>query len=242
MADQSSDSEVEEERIGGAIPSGSDESDSDVDAEEGLRDQVADVPFEELQKARSNGGTSLFARNKPKIDTKRANKNRPMEITSRKPVPRFREVIQAPKRVIRDPRFESLCGQFEESKFKSAYSFLYNEKLPAECRELQKIVKKRDGDEDAEADLSRIEKQLKEEEERRKQATKTAQMKSKQKEALKKGNKPFYLKKSEMRKEELIDKFNELKSSGKLEKYMAKRRRKNAAKDHRFVPYRRNVD
>lgn len=33
MGDQSSDSEVEEERTGEAIPSGSDESDSDVDAE-----------------------------------------------------------------------------------------------------------------------------------------------------------------------------------------------------------------
>ncbi|KAL2623842.1 hypothetical protein R1flu_008087 [Riccia fluitans] len=38
-----------------------------------------------------------------KVDTKRANKNRPMEITSKKPVGRFREVIQAPKRfAVRD--------------------------------------------------------------------------------------------------------------------------------------------
>ncbi|CAM6086570.1 unnamed protein product [Calypogeia fissa] len=242
MGDQSSDSEVEEERTGEPIPSGSDESDSDGDAEEGLREQVADVPFEELQKARSNGGAPLFARNKPKILAKRANKNRPMEVTSRKPVPRFREVIQAPKRVIRDPRFEAGCGQFEESKFKSAYSFLYNEQLPAERRELQKVLKKRKADDDAEAKLTWIEKQLKEEEERRKQVTKTAQIKAKQQQAFKQGKKPFYLKKSEIRKEELVEKFKELKSSGKLEKYMEKRRRKNASKDHRYVPYRRNVD
>ncbi|KAL2612542.1 hypothetical protein R1flu_024234 [Riccia fluitans] len=34
------------------------------------------------------------------VDTKRANKNRLMEVTSKKPVGRFREVIQAPKRVM----------------------------------------------------------------------------------------------------------------------------------------------
>ena len=30
--------------------------------------------------------------------------------------------------------------------------------------------------------------------------------------------------------------YEELKKAGKLEQYLAKRRRKNAAKDHRYVP------
>ncbi len=50
------------------------------------------------------------------------------------------------------------------------------------------------------------------------------------------GKKPFYLKKADRRRAELVAKYEELKSSGRLERYMAKRRKKNAAKDHRYVP------
>ena len=53
------------------------------------------------------------------------------------------------------------------------------------------------------------------------------------------GKKPFYLKKQDKRKLELIDKFSELKESGKLERALAKKRRKNAQKDHRFAPMAR---
>ena len=56
---------------------------------------------------------------------------------------------------------------------------------------------------------------------------------------MKAGKKPFFLKKSEQKKQELIRKYQELKASGGLEKAMAKRRRKNAAKDHRLVPSKR---
>ena len=61
-------------------------------------------------------------------------------------------------------------------------------------------------------------------------------LQAKEKEAVKGGKKPFFLKKSEKKKQELIRKYQELKASGGLEKAMAKRRRKNAAKDHRLVP------
>eukprot|EP00246_Nothoceros_aenigmaticus_P018503 TRINITY_DN9697_c0_g1_i2.p1 TRINITY_DN9697_c0_g1~~TRINITY_DN9697_c0_g1_i2.p1 ORF type:complete len:187 (-),score=37.44 TRINITY_DN9697_c0_g1_i2:64-624(-) len=127
---------------------------SDIDSdEEKIQEQVADVSFEILQKARSDGRSSLFPRTQ-NIETKRANKNRPMEISSRKPVPRHREVIQAPKKVLRDPRFESLTGNFDEGRFKQAYKFLYDEELPAERQRLQKLLEKNKSSEDAE-DLKR---------------------------------------------------------------------------------------
>jgi ribosomal RNA-processing protein 36 len=50
------------------------------------------------------------------------------------------------------------------------------------------------------------------------------------------GKRPFYLKKSEKKRLELVAKYEALKASGGLEKYMAKRRKKNAAKDHRYLP------
>ena len=48
--------------------------------------------------------------------------------------------------------------------------------------------------------------------------------------AVKEGKKPFFLKKSERKKLTLAEKFKELKQSGKLEKYMEKKRKRNAAK------------
>jgi ribosomal RNA-processing protein 36 len=57
-----------------------------------------------------------------------------------------------------------------------------------------------------------------------------------EKQAVAAGKAPFYLKKSEVKKRELLAKYEELKDSGGLEKFMAKRRKKNAAKDHRYVP------
>ena len=41
---------------------------------------------------------------------------------------------------------------------------------------------------------------------------------------------------ADARKQELIEKYKQLKASGKLEKFLEKRRKKNAAKDHRYIP------
>ena len=69
--------------------------------------QVGTVPFEELVAVKQDGTTSKGAL-KPlskrasdgnKVgDYKRDNKNRPMEMSSKRPVPRLREVVQVTKR------------------------------------------------------------------------------------------------------------------------------------------------
>ncbi|OMP04763.1 Ribosomal protein S7e [Corchorus olitorius] len=185
--------------------------------EEGIERELAEVTFEELQKARADG-TDSIAR-KPLLEKKhrRANKNRPMELSSKKPVKSFRQVIQAPKRVARDPRFESLCGKLDVDGFRKRYDFLFEKNLPAE----------------------REDKQLKYESAKHTDAEILAEHKKKEREAAKQGKRPFYLKKSEIRKQRLVEKYKKLKASGKLESFIEKRRRKNAAKDHRFMPYRR---
>ncbi|AQK89034.1 Putative DUF947 domain containing family protein [Zea mays] len=64
----------------------------------------------------------------------------------------------------------------------------------------------------------------------------------KERETAKAGKRPYYLKKPELRERKLMNKYNELKEAGKLDAFMEKRRRKNASKDHRFMPYRRSGD
>ncbi|PKU76458.1 hypothetical protein MA16_Dca001061 [Dendrobium catenatum] len=112
--------------------------------QENLEQALAHIPFEELQKARADGShvirlkTAYMQPDKPG----RANKNRPMEMSSKVRVGRYKEVIQAPKRVVRDPRFESLCGNLDTERFRNRYSFLYEVELPAEKAKLQKLIKK----------------------------------------------------------------------------------------------------
>ncbi|RRT49093.1 hypothetical protein B296_00050282 [Ensete ventricosum] len=44
---------------------------------------------------------------------------------------------------------------------------------------------------------------------------------------------------AEIRERNLIQKYIELKAAGKLDSYIEKRQKKNASKDHRYIPYRR---
>lgn len=57
-----------------------------------------------------------------------------------------------------------------------------------------------------------------------------------QREARKQGKNPYYLKKSDKRKLELLERYKELSSAGKVDQYLEKRRKRSAAKDHKLVP------
>ncbi|MBA0831158.1 hypothetical protein Goarm_015642, partial [Gossypium armourianum] len=149
--------------------------------------------------------------------------------------------------VVRDPRFESLCGNLDVEGFRKRYNFLFENNLPAEREEVQKQLKKaRDPKvvNELKNHISWIDKQLKFESAKNTDAVILSAHKKKEKEAAKHGKRPYYLKKynffaAEIRKQRLIEKYKKLKASGKLESFIEKRRRKNAAKDHRFMPYRR---
>jgi hypothetical protein len=44
--------------------------------------------------------------------------NRPMEVSSKKPVSRYREVVHVPKKEVRDPRFNQLGGTLDVEGYK----------------------------------------------------------------------------------------------------------------------------
>ncbi|KAJ4835661.1 hypothetical protein Tsubulata_021710 [Turnera subulata] len=220
--------------------SSSEEEEEDLERE--IQNELADVTFEELLKARSDGSHSVFRKPSEENKSGRANKNRPMEVSCKKPVSRFREVVQVPKKMVRDPRFESLCGNLDVDGFRKRYNFLYENDLPTEKEELKKQLKKSKDPEvinQLKNRISWIDKQLKFDSTKSTDKAILAEHKKKEREAAKQGKQPFYLKKSEIRKQRLLDKFNKLKESGKLDSFIEKRRKKNAAKDRRFMPYRR---
>merc|ERR1712048_1502582 len=54
--------------------------------------------------------------------------------------------------------------------------------------------------------------------------------------------KTFYLKKSDQKKMELAQKYKALKASGKLDSYLAKKRKRNAAKERKRLPTQQRTE
>jgi len=102
-------------------------------------------------------------------------------------------------------------------------------------KKLRELIKKeRDVDmkEKLQTQLSRmVDRQATEAAQKRRQEIKR-EHKRKEKDLIAKGKNPFFLKKSDQKKLELIDKFKQLKDSPKaLAKAMEKRRKRNSAKE-----------
>ncbi|KAK6935325.1 rRNA biogenesis protein RRP36 [Dillenia turbinata] len=192
--------------------------------------ELGEFTFEERLKATSDGSYSIYRKKNQEKKPARANKNRPMEVSCKKPVSRFREVIQVPKRFpFYVLFFVWVLGGGRAARFRKRYDFLFKDNLPAEREELQKQLKKSKDPkvkDELKIHISWI----------------VTEHKKKEREAAKQGKRPFYLKKSEIRKQRLVDKYKSLKEAGKLESFIEKKRRKNAAKDQRYMPYRRPSD
>lgn len=239
----------DEEDVSSSSGSGSEsesENDQLAERERKLERVLADVPFGELQRARADGslaarGVSAAAAAQKKA--RRESRKRPMEISTNVRPPRLREVIQVPKKVVRDPRFEPVYGAVDKEGFRKRYNFLFDHDLPAEKEKLQKSIKKlKDPNaiEEAKNQITWIDKQLRSNPQKNVESEILRGHIKKEREAAKAGKRPYYLKKSEIRERKLMDKYNELKETGKLDSFMEKRRKKNASKDHRFMPYRRD--
>ncbi|KAG8050498.1 hypothetical protein GUJ93_ZPchr0009g2170 [Zizania palustris] len=167
-----------------------------------LERSLADVPFGELQRARADG--SLIARGfnsaaaAAQKKTRRASKKSPMEISTKVPPPRFREVIQVPKKVVRDPRFETIYGPVDQEGFRKRYSFLFDNELPAEKEKLLKTIKRSkdpNAIEEMKNRITWIDKQLRSHPKKTIESEILHEHIKKEREAAKTGKQPYYLKK-----------------------------------------------
>lgn len=217
-----------------------------------LSQELSEVPLGELQELRQKLGTKKFdsllkqAKEERKTERsfKRANKNRPREMSSKRPVSRFREVVVVggPKRASAssqsvDPRFDERAGSLNEDLFKKSYAFV-EEMKQSEKNAIEKAVKKTKSKERKEQ-LQRLIDQM----ESRKMAAEKKEQQQKllrehRKEAATLGKKPYYIKKSVQKRAELALKYKELKRSGKLETFLTKKRKKNASRDRKHLPFK----
>lgn len=161
------------------------------------------MSFEDLQKLKEKLGTKVYnetvfgPRKIRKVEFKRENKNRPREMSAKKPVPRFREILHPKKHIPRDPRFDSLCGTFNPKIFKKAYGFLSEtkkddiKKLKNELQEADdpKMIK------NIKYLIQRLENQLREEQRNDQKEQKVYQEKKEVTEAIKRGEKPNFKRK-----------------------------------------------
>ncbi|XP_008103133.2 ribosomal RNA processing protein 36 homolog [Anolis carolinensis] len=217
-----------------------------------LTKELSSMSFEELLKFRNQIGTKAYQRmtsgkrvpNTKKPEKRQGpSKDRPLEISAKKPVSFLRQVVPVTKKVPRDPRFDDLSGEYKPEVFEKTYSFL-NDIRKKEKEIVQKQLKK-SKNVDQKTKLQQLLKRMTQQEDAQRKQQKERErdlaFKKKQRELAQQGKKPFYLKKSDKQKLELAEKYKELKRSGKLENFLSKKRKRNATKDKRKLPFRKTL-
>ncbi|XP_066925338.1 ribosomal RNA processing protein 36 homolog [Clytia hemisphaerica] len=137
------------------------------------------------------------------------------------------------KRSTRDPRFNDLSGAYNEELFQKSYAFVDDIKKN-EYESVKKQLRKVKNTEEKEKLLKlkqKMDTESKVKAELAKRREMSKQRKKEMAEQTEGGKKPFYLKNSDKKKIELAEKYKELKASGKLDKYMSKKRKRNTQKD-----------
>ncbi|CAF92883.1 unnamed protein product, partial [Tetraodon nigroviridis] len=288
---------------------------AEIRSRDDIKKELSNMSFEDILKLQNKVGTRVFNEvaygseqpegSQRKTRTKRLNKNRPAEVSTRRPAPFLRQVVPVRTATFRDPRFDDLSGQYKREIFEKTYKFI------EDIKHREKEVKGRGtcpnyGPEAAEEDeepgrtrrrlavsgltagvgpenggcnrerMQRARRTLpncyrrhegrqnraftqvpgprgrtaqpvcvcvclQENQERAKksrdqQRERELQFRKQQRERAEQGARPFFLKKSEKKKLQLAEKFQQLKKSGKLENFLSKKRKRNATKDRRKLP------
>lgn len=169
---------------------------------------------------------------------KRDNKHAPTEVSSKRPVGRSREAVEVVKIERRDPRFDPELKNATGSTsgyVRRNYAFLEDYKKD-EMRILKESISK-EKDAAAKAKLEKTLGSMKSRQqtlgERDRRERVLSEFKAKERAAAKDGKIPYHLKASEKNKLYLKDKFDSMKDSKGLDKFMEKKRKRRSQKDRK---------
>lgn len=209
---------------------------------EQLREEMSHIPLCELREMQEKMGLKAFNRMRKGLQRgsslksktfKRANKNRPTELSARKPVSKQISVPKDKSKKIRDPRFDDLSGDFNNKTFRNTYGFIKEVKAEEKI-EVKKMM-------ESEVDLEKKRKikhllsRMEEDEvtERRKIRREEIErdLKKKEKEQIKKGKKPYFFHKGVVKAMEEKEFKEELEKSGKLDKVLKRKEKKMQMKE-----------
>ncbi|XP_068444805.1 ribosomal RNA processing protein 36 homolog [Clinocottus analis] len=256
-SDGSEEEEEDDDEDSNASEDDGDEDDADEDSEAGgsgeiqtrddVKNELSTMSFEDIMKLQNQVGTKVYnevayggsGKSRPSSKKKRLNKNRPMEISSKRRAPFLRQVVSVKKPTLRDPRFDDLSGEYKPEIFEQTYKFINDIKQREReivHKKLKKMKKNSEKKEKLQFLLKRMDNQERARKSREQQRERELQLKRQQRERANEGARPFFLKNSEKKKLELAEKYQELKKSGKLENFLSKKRKRNAGKDRRKLP------
>ncbi|KAL1878089.1 hypothetical protein VTK73DRAFT_8140 [Phialemonium thermophilum] len=181
----------------------------------------------------------------------RSSKHAPVEMSSKKRVSRRRDIVEVHKLQPRDPRFappgvggtRAASTTADEAKARRAYAFL-EEYRDNEIRQLKAAIKTTTAKTpEAAAQREELKRRLmameerKRAQERKDRALAVLQEHRRQeKELVKQGKKPFYLKRSEQKKRLLLDQYAGM-SQKQIDKAIERKRKKEAAKEKKSLPF-----
>ncbi len=197
------------------------------------------APSSEAETSWSESEDSSTEANKSKLKKQRSSKHAPTELSSKRAVSRKRPVISLPKSTVRDPRFDPLSGPLRHDAIAKKYAFL-NDYQKSELAELKSTLQsnKKLSDSDREALKKKImsmESKQKAADAKEKKREVLREHRKREKEMVERGKKPFYLKKSEIKKQALVKKFEGMKGKDR-DKAIERRRRKLAARERKNMP------
>ncbi|CAI5726303.1 unnamed protein product [Hyaloperonospora brassicae] len=204
-----------------------------------------DVPLEERLRLQKQGFATQKndAAHKPFIPRRaqRENKNQPLELSSKRAVGRFRQVVEVKKKRALDPRFEAQSGRLNEDLFHKSYAFLdeYKHRELQQLKQQLKQTKSAAKRDELKHEIAVRQQDVTEKQKRDKIQSALTKRKREEREAVASGKGAFYLKRKDKKTLELQAKFQDLQETGRLSKFMAKKRKKNASKDHRWLPTQR---
>lgn len=164
---------------------------------------------------------------------KRSSKHAPQEQTSKRQVTRMREIIPDTRRKARDPRFDPLVGgKMDEDKARKAYAFLdeYRDSEMADLRAQIKKTKNPSAKENLKRQLLSMESRKKSRAKKDEESRLLSEHRKKEKELVAQGKQPFYLKRSEQKKQLLVNRFEGM-SKGQVDRAIERKRKKVAGKE-----------
>lgn len=228
-----------------------DENQSQASPLDDIRARIREAREQKRQASSIATPTSTSASKSKRDVEKRSSKHAPMVQSSKHAVSRKRTIIEPPAvSKSRDPRFDPTVvgknSRMPAASSDKAYSFL-NDYRAAELKDLkEKLAKTKDADqkEELKRAVRSTTDRLRESDNRKREQKILAEHKQREKQMIREGKKsnPYYMKKSDLKKEVLLAKYGEMNARDRS-KALERRRKKTASKERLQMPSeRRGVD
>lgn len=172
----------------------------------------------------------------------RTSKHAPTAQSTRYQVSRKRQVVDVPKRNVRDPRFDAFHQQAHTGNSDKAYSFLEDYQKD-EIKELKAEIKRTKNEDDKQTlkrKVNSMENRLKAKAAKDREQEVVRRHRKEEKSRVEEGKTPYYLKKKEIKEQALVEKFKGMKSKDR-QKLIDKRQKKESQREKKRMPDARRM-